>query len=511
MAESETAAAGHGALMLLASPVHSMPAATDEQGAPASSGVVVHRAGASKQHDTTFCDPPAAVPHHPRYGIAFPTWLLPLWTRFQRAMPDGTADAGEGPSAKELNQLHGANPNLSAMLVAELRLWRKLTDNPGLTNEQRDHKLKRLCVEATHREVGRVEPVSAWLTSTQGGPADPLLGVVLSLPPPPPAGVPEAEYLYAFAAAAAPHAGSRLSQPWLSAHIGRAVANGARVYDSPSSSSYCLSSALVQWGSTLYVGVAGRQWDSWGSLLTFFSSSLQSVDTQTLLGGTPTVRAGLPQSVAVNADAWAACQELQGVLVAVTRALTPQQADDQAGDDAQAGDGPTTSRVAQAGGRPTASRVVFCGHGAAAAVATLLALQYPQHVAGDAALPAGPPSVATFGCPLMGDAALATVLRSQLPATTRWFVDHDPVAGLPRWSAVGLRFSRAARDVAPADCRAHRVLSPDGEARPGAAGAPRVASLAVAGVGYHTHHRLEAYALCLTRRWATRGYPGMRP
>lgn len=247
-----------------------MPAATDEQGAPASSGVVVHRAGASKQHDTTFCDPPAAVPHHPRYGIAFPTWLLPLWTRFQRAMPDGTADAGEGPSAKELNQLHGANPNLSAMLVAELRLWRKLTDNPGLTNEQRDHKLKRLCVEATHREVGRVEPVSAWLTSTQGGPADPLLGVVLSLPPPPPAGVPEAEYLYAFAAAAAPHAGSRLSQPWLSAHIGRAVANGARVYDSPSSSSYCLSSALVQWGSTLYVGVAGRQWDSWGSLLTFF-------------------------------------------------------------------------------------------------------------------------------------------------------------------------------------------------------------------------------------------------
>ncbi|KAK1864501.1 hypothetical protein I4F81_007047 [Pyropia yezoensis] len=493
MASSASAGAGRSALALPDLVVRSASAAPDGRGAPVRSGILVRRQGASGQRTAPSAGHPAAVSLrnlvHVRRTRSTESWE-PIQTS---ALPALLTDTWNGPSAEELNGLDGANPKLTAMLVAEMRHYRKLTDNPDLTNEQRDYEHKRLCVEATHREVGRVEPVSAWLTSTQGDLSDPLLGVVRTLPPPPPAGVPKADYLYAFAAAAAPHAGNWLSLAWLKAHVGRAVANGARVFQSPSSSTYCLSSALVQWGSTLYVGIAGRRWDDWDRLLKFFSSSLVSVDIETLLGGPSAVPASLTQSVAVNADAWAACRDLHSVLVAVTKALTSRQADDKNADDALA---PSPKK---------ASRVVFCGHGAAAAVATLLALQYPQHVAGDTTLLAASLSVATFGCPLMGDAALATALRARLPRTTRRYVDHDPVAGLPRWSAVGLRFSPAARDVAPADCRAHRVLSPDGEARPGAAGAPRVASLAVAKVGYHSHHRLEAYALCLTRQWAGRG------
>lgn len=219
-----------------------------------------------------------------------------------------------------------------------------------------------------------------------------------------------------------------------------------------------------------------------------------------MLGGEAAVPvARLPDAFAVNADAWAATKALQSVFVAMREALTRRPSGDKDSEDAQA-----------APRRPPASRVVFCGHGAAAAVATLLALQYRRHMSASTTttLPSGPPTLLTYGCPLMGNAALQTVLRRQLPATTRWYVDHDPVAGLPRWSTIGLRFSPPAQAVAPHGCRAHRVLSPDGVARAGVAGAPRVVSLAVAGVAFRSHHRLEAYALCLTRQWAGRGVAG---
>lgn len=493
MASSATAGVGHGDFVLPAPTVRCTSGAPDDRGAPARNGIAARRSGACGQWSAPAGDPPAAVPPHAHRKQACPAWLSLPWERFQRSVPPCPTDAGEGPSAKELNQLDGADPALTALLVAEMRDWRALTDNPDLSSEERDDQLQALCAEATMREVGPIEPVSARLTAASA-PADPLLGVVRVLPPPPPAGIPKAECLYAFAAAVAPHAGARLSRAWLSAHIGPAVAAGGRVFQSPSASSVCLASALVQWGSTLYVGVAGARWDDWDSLLRFFSSPLVKVSTRAVMGGVAMVPGGLPHSVAVNADAWAACKELHSVLVAVAQALTPRPPGDKAADGAEAASPP-----------PPASRVVFCGHGAAAAVATLLALQYPQHVAGHPALPCGPPSVATYGCPLMGDAALATLLRTQLPANTRWYVDHDPVAGLPRWSTVGLRFSPPAREAAPAACRAHRALSPDGVGHPGVAGAPRVASLAVAGVGYRTHHRLDAYALCLTRLWEGRG------
>ncbi|GAB0498163.1 hypothetical protein MMPV_009504 [Pyropia vietnamensis] len=384
-------------------------------------------------------------------------------------------------------------------------MYRKLADNPTLTNEERDCKLQNWSADATKGAVGTIRPVSSPMIPVQGRPPSPLLGVVRNVLPPPTVGIPQAEFLYAFSAAVAPLAGSSLSAEWLSMHIGRAVAKGVRVHESPSCLTDSLSSAIVQWGSTLYVGIAGQKWDTWGTMLKFFSSPQVNVSEQEVLDGKPSVSTGLPDKddggeqirpidvpgnhVTVNSAAWTACRDLRGVLDAVREALAPRAMNSMGSDSVEA-----TSCC-------TASRVVFCGHGGPAAVATLLALQYKKHVLGTD-LPPFRPSVVTFGCPLLGNAALQAVIRRELPDATRYYVDHDPVAGLPRWSAVGLRFCASAQEVAPHAVRVHKELSPDGVARIGVSGAPRVASLAVAGVAYGSHHRLEAYALCLTRLWA---------
>lgn len=486
MSSSAIVDGGYGRHGRPAPGVDGTPAAADERAAPARRGRVVRRPGASRERPPLSAPHPTDVPQH-----RLRTWTR-RWRLFSSNAPLDAADAAD-PTARELAQLRGADPVLNALMVEELRVWRELTDRTDLSAEQRNKQLCTCCADAAKRVVGHLEPVSARLTVAAGRPADPLLGVVRHLPPPYPVGVPVAEELYAFSAAAAAHAGPSLSWAWLSAHIGSAVACGARVYKSPASPTGSLSSALVQWGSTLYVAVAGRRWDDWESLLKFLCAPLVDVAGWELLGGEPQkVPAGLPDTVAVNADALAACTELVSVLDAVREALTGPANGDHGADHAGA-----------AGSR-TASRVVFCGHGAAAAVVTLLALQYERRVSGEAGVPPAPPAVMTYGCPLMGDAALQAYTRRHLPAVTRWYVDHDPVAGLPRWSTIGLRCAPAAAAVMPSAARAHRVLSHDGVARHGVAAAPRVPSLSVAGVAYGSHHRLEAYALCLTRQWAGR-------
>lgn len=410
--------------------------------------------------------------------------------------------ADHEPNESDLNRERGANPRYTTLLVREYRRYKELTSQQGLTNAERDWKLQEWSSDATKAEVGIIMPVYERLKTAGKRPPDPLLGVVRLVPPPPTKGVPAAEFLYAFGAAAAPHAGSSLSWTWLSQYIGRDVAKGAVVHKCLNVG---LSCAIIQWGSTMYVGIAVQSWDTWDSLLKFFSFPLVTVNEQELLDCIPSTSTGFPNTaegseiteqvdvpeklVAVNSAAWAACKDLRGVLDAVREALAPR---------ATNGMG---SESAAASSDRTASRVVFCGHGAAAAVSTLLALQYKKHLSGSA-LPPGPPSVVTFGCPLFGNAALQSVIRRELPDATRYYVDHDPVAGLPRWSAVGLRFCAAAQNMAPHAVRKHRELSIDGVPRIGVSGVPRVASLAVAGVAYGSHHRLEAYALCLTRLWA---------
>lgn len=390
------------------------------------------------------------------------------------------------PTAKELNRLRGANSAMTSLLINETHKWEELRSDTSLSEEKKDEALQEFSRVAALQHVGSPEAVSLCLPKPRDGAADSLLGAVHDLPPLPVEGAPKAELLYAFAASVAAHHDS-VSCEWLSAHVGPAVAESAHVYKST-----CLigssSSALIKWGSTLYVAVAGRRWDNWKTLLRFCSSPHECVDGRKVLGGDPDVPAGLPSRVAVNSSAWAASLELQGVLADVCEALSPHPLDNGNDDDAAAA------------GVSTASRVVFCGHGAGATVSILLALQYPRYAAVANRSPVEC-SVVTYGCPLMGDAALQTYIRRRLPAFTRCYVDHDPVAGLPRGTTVGLRFSSIAAATMPYAVSANRVLSPGAAARPGVAGAPRVASLSVAGVAYDSHHRLEAYGLCLADHW----------
>lgn len=273
MAPSATAGAGgHGGSVLPALTVVGVPVGPTEKSAAPHSSVtfVFRRPGASRRRlSLSFAD------HHPAAGHAYPqrhrlsagrslsTLSRVRFFRTAAASSVAIDDSGEEPTAKELNQVDGAIPMMTALLVAETRKWRELNDNPALSAERRDTKLQIHCADATQRaDVGLTDPISARLISMQGRDPDPLLWVVRALPPPPTTGVvPAAESIYAFAGAVAPHAGSSLSPSWLSAHIGAAVAAAGWVHPSPSSRTCRLSSALVQWGSTLYVGVAGRQWD----------------------------------------------------------------------------------------------------------------------------------------------------------------------------------------------------------------------------------------------------------
>lgn len=155
-----------------------------------------------------------------------------------------------------------------------------------------------------------------------------------------------------------------------------------------------------------------------------------------------------------------------------------------------------------AGGSHTGiTRVVFCGHSLGAAVALLLALMYTFQLNSREKKGIDIAAV-TFGSPAIGDAALQEYVL-QVPVHKRFYVEHDPVAGLPRWTCTGLRFCGSAQQYAETQAREHWALSPRGRASKGSGAAPAIQSLSVSGLVYELQHNLQAYALCLLRhfRW----------
>lgn len=354
-----------------------------------------------------------------------------------------------------------------ALPGAETRKWQALRANPELSAAERDTALRSYCVD---------EAEAAWAATASTRPPswdarlvmpEELLSVLCLLPIPQ-AGAPIVEERLAWAAIVAAVVGPRLNLETLAYKYGTPH-GGVLVAGSFGGGGV---SAAVQWGSSLVVGVTelmGRPWQHWVDV---FAAPLTKVDTRRLVqAGSPTPP-GLPLDFCVLAEPWAAATAQQGFLRNVRQAL------DGAG---------TRSRV---------TRIIFCGHGLGAAVALLLALRFHLRYPASEAAPVEL-SVVTFGCPTVGDAALQEALRL-LPTHRRFYVAHDPVAGLPRWSCTGLRFSDAAQQVAPTTASAHLALWLGGRARLGSSAAPRVPSLSVAGLAFRSHHSLQAYALCLS-------------
>lgn len=374
---------------------------------------------------------------------------------------------------------------MADLAAAEVQWVKTLAADRKLSNAARDKKARNLCVEATNAERTAAlpgGPAAAQASPAAGDLSAPWLGqgaaVVAA------AASPREEHLAFAATVAAATAGDTAagSSTWLAARYGTPH-DGAIVGDGGGSGP--VATLAVRWGATVYVAAAERAPLPWPAWVDYCVAPLIKVGVDAFQpgGGEAPLPAGLPARVAVNSVAWAAAQAQLEVLGFVKRASAVAGAD---------------------GDSPPAARVVFCGHSLGGAVALLLAISYALRGGGSSAVV--PAQVVTFGCPSFGNAALGALVRA---ATRhhRWYVDHDAVAGIPRASVTALRFSATAAAATAPAAATHWELSAGGDrgsggAVPGVAAAPRVASLAVAGLAAGSHHPLSAYALCLRRHLA---------
>jgi len=230
-----------------------------------------------------------------------------------------------------------------------------------------------------------------------------------------------------------------------------------------------VSTALVLHERSLYVATAKEL--SWIAWFNFFTASSAIVDASSFLPVPKSTQLSPEGRVAVNLIAWDAfCNQKQPVLSAVHDVANRAQRD----------------------GTPLTS-IVFCGHGFGAAVAQLLSTAWEMTNGGKHALPS---TLVTFGCPSVGDAAC----QARVPARTwhqRLFVEHDPIAGLPRARCSGLSLSPSVGQYAAVQAQEHWVLSVSARARESSATTPLVPSLSVAGIAFDIYHRLSTYAECL--------------
>lgn len=284
---------------------------------------------------------------------------------------------------------------------------------------------------------------------------------------------PGVEVLNAFSACAAGYAGALVSPDWLNFQFGESASFSSVACVNGGGG---VSSVLMIRGTTLFVASAEVEPRTWNSWVDFFASPLVEVDELRLQRALSESMTRFPGSFAVHPYVWASAVAQERVQEAVWCAVAD-------------------SRVR---GAPVTD-VVFCGHGMGGAVAQLLALFFTVQPPGpdfDEAPVAS--SVVTFGAPSIGDAALQEHLL-QLTRHTRLYVEHDPIAGLPRSTCVGLRFTPDVERYAEALAQEHWVLSEDDPPRPGSGASPRVLALSVAGLAYESDHPFLAYAVCLPR------------
>lgn len=154
-------------------------------------------------------------------------------------------------------------------------------------------------------------------------------------------------------------------------------------------------------------------------------------------------------------------------------------------------------------GGSAVSCTVFSGHGFGGAAALLLSLQTAANwVIHASSFRSVRHSEITYGAPSVVDRAFSSVALAWGPAHTPYYVVVDPVAGLPRLWCAGLACSKSSDEFASLPAAAHVALTVKGRATPGTAAAPRVASLAVAGLAFSSHHPLDSNASCLSNHWS---------
>lgn len=393
---------------------------------------------------------------------------------------DKTEDAEELSSCdnedvEDVRRMRGGDKRMNDMAVAEVRQYERLNKSQQAKCDS-DKEMRDFCMEAAEAAGAVLNPVApvppdapklaaAWLDTLRW---------------PREAKLPDREKadLRAFAASVAAYADTAASPGWLgrwfpSANDGCTI--GARFR------SGSVVTSLLRWGSTLYVASAEPQARAWNAWVATLAAALVPVDAVALCDGRA-LPEGLPSRAAVLADAWeAVCKVRQAVLAHVQAFVDNISGAEKC--------------------------VVFCGHSLGGAVAQLLAFAFSHR-----RQPDGKPvsaSVVTFGCPSAGDAAFQE-LSLRLTRTVRYYVDNDPVPGLPAWACAGLRFSPAVDNTADAQAREHWALRDDGRARPGTGSAPVVPSLSVAALVFASHHSLQAYAWGLCRHWASASRDGTR-
>lgn len=147
--------------------------------------------------------------------------------------------------------------------------------------------------------------------------------------------------------------------------------------------------------------------------------------------------------------------------------------------------------------------ITFCGHGFGGAVAQLNSVLHAVNFAcGDHHLKSAQLPAVTFAFRSLGDMAFEAIARAFAPRHFRYYVDRDPVDGLPRWTCTGLSFSSSVREAVEPSATRHIALHAAGPATIGTAASQRVASLVVSGYVFSYHHPLTTYAMCLSRHWA---------
>lgn len=398
---------------------------------------------------------------------------------------ESTADLSERPVGNGVYRM-------GDLASAEVEWVKTLGANKKLSDDARDGEARRLCLDAANKEWEAVHPRGPTLNRASAAAGDitaPWLGqggaVVAAAPE-----VREEHLAFAAVAAAAASGDTTARSPsWLATHYGTPHADAML---GCGGSSGAVATMAVQWGSTVFVAAAERAPWPWHTWVDYCAAPLVKVGLDAFKPkeqGAP-LPAGLPASVAVNQEAWDAAQAQLDVLAVVEQA-------------SKRSDGAAVRGSAN-GGAPPVDCVVFCGHGLGGAVALLLAIFYARR--GGASSPLMRSHAVTFGCPSFGDTALGALVRAATHHA-RWYVNHDAVAGIPRATVTGLRFSTPAAAAAPPAAATYWELSVGtgdggGGAVPGFAAAPRVASLAVAGMAAVSHHPLSAYALCLRRHLA---------
>lgn len=383
-----------------------------------------------------------------------------------------SSSGDEGPSSS------GGLFALGHMLAAETLRWKELHGSATLSNDSREALLRSFCQETTAKALAELGSAASSLPSSVD-----LVSVqlpVLGSLSPAALGVLGSEAHHAFEASAVAYAGRDDPLTWLRSRLG-----GTAAYTVVScvNDSDGVSSTVLKCGSTHYVASAGLLWQCWGRCVDFLAVQAEEVETRCLLPDAASLPADVPARFSVNPDAWAACLAQQRVLDVVCEALSCVEDD-----------------------RDAIQRVVFCGHGIGGAVAQLLAVGFALRVLAGGVLRPVIPSLVTFGSPSIGDAAFQECVLT-LTRHVRLYVEHDPVAGLPHSSCIGLRFSPSTEVYAEPEAREHWALSLGNPARAGSGGVPRVPSLSIAGLTFASHHSLHAYAACLSRHCAALSVP----